>query len=283
MGLPMGSPSQLRRCDACGMTYFSVRYTDEQMEHLYSGYRGPTYVAQRRRWEPWYAAKVNDAYSSESQAVADRLGFMTRTLETAGLPSHLHLAVDFGGDEGQFFPDIDIDRRVVCDLSNRPLPPDIEHVSSLDQLGPDTADLVIVAHVLEHMSDPVGPLDEIHRAMADDGLLYIEVPLDGFATGPGQSSPRYEAYVRWLAHRRVAFIAVDFVSGLSRQFFSRIPTFGVVKQSEHINYFDSASLLGMAGFTVVAERADPGGKAGGLRLGRHGVAAVKTQPRLPAP
>jgi hypothetical protein len=38
------------------------------------------------------------------------------------------------------------------------------------------------------------------------------------------------------------FIFVDFLSGAYRQIFKRIPWFGIVKQSEHINYFNVKSL-----------------------------------------
>lgn len=48
-----------------------------------------------------------------------------------------------------------------------------------DHFGPDlglTADCVVLRHVLEHISDPVGFLDEIARANGGTGLIYIEVP-----------------------------------------------------------------------------------------------------------
>jgi|GEM_PF-412940 len=274
--LPVTSTSRYCQCDVCELVFFDLRYDDDQMSLLYGNYRSSGYLDLRQRWEPWYSEKINDAYSSQNELVDDRRQFMMDVLEMAGAPERLHIAVDFGGDRGQFFPDVPIDRRLVCDVSDRPLAAGVEHISSLGDLGEEKADLVIIAHVLEHLPDPVGPLEEIRDAMAATGTLYVEVPLDGFGVRRSQMSPRYQRYLRRLARHRRSFIALDFATGVSRQLLSTIPWFGVVKQSEHINYFSERSLhslLHRAGFAVVAEHADRSAEVGGLRTGRYGVVA----------
>jgi hypothetical protein len=84
--------------------------------------------------------------------------------------------------------------------------------------------------------------------------------------------------LRLLRRSRWAFIAADFATGVARQFSRRVPLLGVVKQSEHINYFDEPSLrrlLQRAGFTVIIMRSDVDARAGSFRLGRMGVVAKR--------
>jgi hypothetical protein len=57
----------------------------------------------------------------------------------------------------------------------------------------------------------------------------------------------------------------------------KVPRLGIVKQSEHINFFTSSSLralLESCGFEVTAERQDPDARVGAFRLGRLGMAAL---------
>jgi SAM-dependent methyltransferase len=274
--IPVGQPSELRRCLECDLGYFDYRYDESEMSLLYGGYRGPEYSSVRHHWEPWYSAKVNDANAAGNEAVRDRLEFMTGILRRAGVPDELDYAVDFGGDEGQFFPDIPIKHKLVCDVSDRAVAPDVERIAELSVLADKTVDLVIVAHVLEHLSDPRAPLAEIREIIGDEGILYVEVPLDRARLRAFHASDRYRSYLHWVSARRIPFILMDFLTGIWRQFERRLPPFGVIKQSEHINYFDAASvrsLLRASGFRIIAERHDPGAKAGGLRIGRYGVAA----------
>jgi hypothetical protein len=274
--LPTGSESDLRLCESCDLAYFSARYRDQDLALLYGGYRGDTYVRERRRWEPWYSKGVNEANTGESPAVLERRAFMTRVLQDAGLREPLACAVDFGGDQGQFFPDMRIDRRIVCDPSDSPLDAGVERIPDLVAVQDVKPQLVIAAHVLEHLADPVAPLEAMRRCLDPAGLLYVEVPLDRFATHSWHASEGYRRYLGRLSRHRWAFIFVDLVTGLSRQYGRRVPRLGIVKQSEHINYFSPRSLkdlLARTGYRVVAENVDPKASVGGLRIGRYGVAA----------
>jgi hypothetical protein len=275
-GLPLGQKTTLRMCDQCDLTFFDYRFGDRELSCLYQDYRGADYRTIRHHWEPWYSTGVNDGCSAGGTVVDERHLFMMNVLEAARLPPQLACAVDFGGDEGQFFPRVPIGRRIVCDVSNRALPAGIERISTLSELGDVKPDLVIIAHVLEHLPDPIEPLRDIRRVLDEDGMIYVEVPLDRFRVSPFHASTRYERYLHRLVQHRFPFVGLDFVSGVSRHFRSSIPRFGVIKQSEHINYFSPRSIvsaLTASGFTVVSEGEDPNLKAGGLRMGCYGVAA----------
>jgi len=276
IGAPIGQRTGYRQCDRCGLAFFDGRYTDSEIEGLYANYRKPTYVRVRRSWEPWYRDSVNDAFVPGSAAVEDRVRFESEVLASGGLDRPLEYAVDFGGDQGQFFPDIPIKRRLVVDVSDKPLLAGVERIPTL-RAAPEAPDLVVAAHILEHFSDPRALLAEIRDLISPNGFLYVEVPLERPRITSWHRSRRYGSWTRLVSHTRLSFIPCDFASGVARQLGWRIPWFGIVKQSEHINFFTSSSLrslLESSGFEVAAERAEPDARAGPLRLGRLGMAAV---------
>ncbi len=176
VGLPLEQRVGYRECGSCGLAFFDLRYSESQVETLYGGYRDAEYFRTRRSWEPWYREDVNNAFLPGSAPVEDRVRFASRVLALGGVPSSLTCAVDFGGDQGQFFPRLPIRRRMVVELSEKPLLPGVERVSSLQNL-PVRPDLILATHVLEHLSDPRRLVSDIFCALAPAGILYVEVPL----------------------------------------------------------------------------------------------------------
>lgn len=261
------APTEGCVCETCDFAFYSHRFDDSELGAIYGEYRGDRYLRARRRWEPWYNRAINSASATGSAHLESRRAFMLRLLADRG---PFEMAADFGGDEGQFFPDLDIGRRVVIDPSNKPLPPGIERVADIAEMASSPPDLVIVAHVLEHLNDPVGELSRIRAVMPEQGLLYVEVPQDrpvwreGLATRPPVGPSR-----------RYRYIALDFLTGLSRQYRSQaVPAWGVVKQSEHLNYFSERALrraLDLAGFQAGPSVVDPHSTVAGLRMGRLAV------------
>jgi SAM-dependent methyltransferase len=269
--------SNLLDCTSCGTSYFSSRYTDAELDKLYSGYRGTDYVRLRRRWEPWYRASVNDAFEPGSAATRSRVEFMESTL-LVGCPGRVfRCIVDIGGDAGQFFPTGGNGRRILIDPSNKPLPAGVERVVSLDAL-PEPPDLMLLAHVLEHVREPVALLRAAGAALAPDGRLYVEVPWDRPPTSTIHLADSYGRWLPRLAARRLPFVAADFVSGGLRQYrINRVPL-PVVKQSEHLNYFTPDSLvqaLAVAGFEAEHVQEDRMAAPAGLRLGLIAAVARK--------
>jgi hypothetical protein len=245
------------------------------MDRLYGGYRDPAYLRLRRKWEPWYGAKINDAFAPGSPAVDDRVRFSTNLLRDAGLDGEIECAVDVGGDMGQLFPEISARRRLLVDVSDAPVVQGVERVASLDQLD-QKPDLLVVSHVLEHLAEPAQLLRQIRDTIAETGFLYVEVPLDMPSVRPWHMSRSYRRWLELVGGRRSTLVPLDFVTGFARQVGWSVPRFGVIKQSEHINYFGLRSLstlLEHTSFGVVTSRAEPWTKMGQLRLGRLGVVA----------
>src|SRR5690606_20581453 len=55
---------------------------------------------------------------------------------------------------------------IVCDLN-------VDRLKSLDDASQD---FVIASHVLEHLADPIGMLDEIHRVLRPGGVALVLLP-----------------------------------------------------------------------------------------------------------
>lgn len=271
--------SQLMDCPGCGLSFFSLRYEDDDMEQLYSHYRGPEYVEVRRRWEPWYGEAVNSAFEPGSTATRARVKFLESALHVACGDRRWRLMVDVGGDAGQFFPTAGSGRRVLIDPSNKPLPLGVERSAQLADLG-TRPDLVMIAHVLEHLPDPRSVLNEIRSVLADDGRLYVELPTDRPRTSRLHSGASFRRGLDGLAKHRRPFVAADFVSGALRQVGVPVVPVPVIKQSEHLNYFNRRSvtqLLQSTGFIPEHVATDPHAKPNGLRMGLLAVVARRRE------
>jgi SAM-dependent methyltransferase len=272
--------STLRSCPDCDLVFFSHRYSDDELDAIYGDYREDQYFSVRRRWEPWYRQAVNVAFDEGSPAVLERLEFMEQVIAKSGWES-FDVVVDFGGDGGQFFPSSCRGRKILIDMSSKSLEPGIERLKDFADLDANP-DLVLICHVLEHLNDPLAVLVQARRALQSDGFLYVEVPLDLPRTHHWHAKQAYRRYLHWISGKRPLTVLADFASGVSRQLGFRIPRLGLVKESEHINYFTQRSLttlLERAGYTVITASAEPRAQVGGLRLGRLGMLAKPTSVR----
>lgn len=66
-----------------------------------------------------------------------------------------------------------------CDLGNSALP-----------FGDDNYDAVILSHVLEHLTNPIGAIQELLRVLKPGGRLYVECPSDR-SLKPGWWAPAH--------------------------------------------------------------------------------------------
>lgn len=167
------------QCEACGALFLDMRFSDAEMDRLYSGYRGPEYTAQRERFEPGYA--------SRNSLLMERAAYLPQV--EAIIAPHLsgppHV-LDWGGDTGLNTPFRDSAASVsVFDISGLTM---AEGVTAMDRAGLAGADfdLVVCSNVLEHVPRPAGLLDDIGAVMTPRTLLYLEIPLEAHvAENPG--------------------------------------------------------------------------------------------------
>jgi SAM-dependent methyltransferase len=190
--------------------------------------------------------------------------------------------LDFGGDLGQFIPDEIRGKRYLLDPSNGPIESEsgIVRVSSLEQV-PIELDLIMNCHTLEHLSDFKAVIDDIYESIKPGRYFYLEVPLDGFKVKTFHRSRVYNSYLQLVQAQRNILIVANFFTGVFRQLFRGIPFFGVIQQSEHVNYFGQKSLeilLKSSGFEILSVQGpDFKFQQGKIRLGRIGILARKPQ------
>lgn len=169
--LPLGHAQALctsLHCTGCGTLFVDMRFDHAEMARLYDDYRGPGYEAQRERFEPGYAAR-NRALLAGDGHIPQVEAFLRPHLPAQ--PAVL----DWGGDTGRNTP---LRREAalhhVLDISGRPLVDGALAVK--EPQGP--YDLIVLAHVLEHVPEPAALVREISAAMAAGTRLYIEVPFE---------------------------------------------------------------------------------------------------------
>lgn len=264
-------------CPDCGFCWYSRRYTEAEVNVLYSGYREGAYLKARKKYEPWYTSRVNDAYTEGSASIDLRVVFMSKLLSPH--IRNTNLAVDIGGDEGQFFPNFNYHRRYVVDVSNKRLRPGVQRVNQIAELDGSDIDLLIAAHILEHVSDPLEFLQGLGSKLLPGALLYVEVPLDAPSIATSFAIKRNERIVAMAMKSKVFTVFLDFLTGLRRNFGIPLNSFSLLKESEHINYFTEKSLetiVRRAGFEVLDLDTNDDAKTGNFRLGKMGLVARKT-------
>jgi SAM-dependent methyltransferase len=235
------------KCEHCGFRFFSRDLSETELIDIYGEYRQSSYLVRRRRWEPWYTKKINDAIGHDRSVVLHRKeqveSELMNYLDSSDLKSPT-VVVDFGGDAGQFIPDLSsLKERFVLEVSDAATEAGVERLSSWEDIEQVKPDFIMMCHVLEHTKHARELVERAYGALEPGGLLYIEIPLDGPPIPRKIHSRRsYGTYTRLLARSRLSFAPIDFVSLVSRRFTRRILPGAVLKQSEHIQYFELDSL-----------------------------------------
>jgi hypothetical protein len=268
----------LEYCNSCKLKFFSYRYNSKEASDLYQDYRNEIWFHIRHSFEPWYGRGTNNAYIGPDahDKIAVRRKFTEDLLLNSGIDIHnLGDYLDFGGDSGQFFPEGVKGRKILFDLQSPQLD-GIETISSLSELQ-SKVKTVSNCYVLEHVSDINLNLREMGGCLEDEGYILIELPFDDFRTHSFHKTDSYLWYLDFIFAHKFLFIVMDFFSGLYRQFFNKIPLFGVIKQSEHINYFTPQALIKCVennGFKVVYNTTpERKNYVGLIKQGRFGLVA----------
>jgi hypothetical protein len=229
-------------CLSCDLAFYDRRFTDDEIDQLYSGYRGEGYFHARNRVEPFYTRSVNTAIGADQTTISLRrrkVGDFLRVATAARPPLSV---LDYGGDAGQFIPDWSGLRKYVYEISDVTPCPGIERLGDLADLR-EPVDLVMLAHVLEHASDPLAMLRHLRGLATRQGWLYVEVPLDRPQAPPPRLMPLHRRWVSLVSGSPRRAILADVVSTplrvLVRQ---RWTPFTFPKLHEHLNHFSEASL-----------------------------------------
>lgn len=159
------------RCLRCEHLFCDIRFSEEEMEKIYTGYREEAYVRLRDFYEPGYRGR-NDALTvavSYKRHIEEFLTpFVTDPLTV----------LDWGGDTGANTPFEQ--RRVsldIFDISGKEVSGDARGVTQ-EQATSSKYSLIVCSQILEHIPYPSDILLAVRRAMGADSILYIEVPFE---------------------------------------------------------------------------------------------------------
>ena len=170
--LPVGHALALcstLHCPGCGLVFLDMRFDDAEMARLYHAYRGPVYEAERESFEPGYAVRNRALVAGDAHVPA------VEAFLRPWVPAQPAL-LDWGGDTGLNTPLRAVARlHHVLDISGQA---PIEGVVAVQRPSTDPYDLIVLAHVLEHIPEPASLLAEVAAAMAPATRLYVEVPFE---------------------------------------------------------------------------------------------------------
>ena len=161
-------------CRACNFIQVKHAFRDEDLGKLYADYRTPSYNQERIRYEPTYAIIASQVGRAEKE-IACRVDGLTAWLQGKIKPAGDFSMLDFGGSDGRFLPRLD-GEKYVFEISNTQPMPGIVRIANEADLA--TYSYVQIAHVLEHVSEPLQLLKHVAGFMNPSGYLYIEVPQD---------------------------------------------------------------------------------------------------------
>jgi hypothetical protein len=207
---------------------------DAEMTRLYSGYRGALYTNLRSKWERWYSYDYNTSHE-KPLIVNQRSKVIFEFLSSHNLKG-INSILDIGGDQGQFIPELNVGlKKYVMEKSNRKLRPGVQRIDDLSEIN--SIDIIIYAHILEHVADPILELSKLLKASK---YVYVEVPI-GI---PSQSRLRKSHLFQWLI--AALSLSPKIWSYLSSPAAGRLANHKILRQSEHLNFFSEKSLQTLA-------------------------------------
>lgn len=195
-------------CASCDFLFLDMRFSDEEMARLYRGYRDEEYARLRDHYEPGYLAK--NAALLQGAAYIDKVEQFLRPMVSPPIS-----VLDWGGDTGRNTP-FRTERRLlhIHDISA------VEPVAGARRVGLEEAsftpyDLVVCAHVLEHVAYPLELLDGLRSVMDPKTVLYLELPFEPLMRA--ERRPEAAAPVKRHWHEHINFFSERALRRLMRQ------------------------------------------------------------------
>jgi SAM-dependent methyltransferase len=165
---------EMQICLDCSFVQTKYTFPDDAIGRLYADYRSATYNQERIHYEPTYAAFAKDVGACD-QEVQVRVGGLTAWLaDKIDSESGSDFTIlDFGGSDGRFLPKLH-GRKYVFEISDIAPLEGIARIANEADLA--TYSYVQLAHVLEHVPEPLALVKHVSSFVKPSGYLYIEVP-----------------------------------------------------------------------------------------------------------
>ena len=159
-------------CDECLFVQAKHPFSEEAISRLYLDYRADSYNAERIKYEPTYKA-IAHRVGTDDVEIQVRVKAVTEWLSDKIQISKDFTMLDYGGADGRFLPQLAAEK-FVYEVSNIAPLEGITRIQHEIELG--TYSYVHLAHVLEHVVDPLKLVERVVPHIRPGGYLYIEVP-----------------------------------------------------------------------------------------------------------
>ena len=169
----------LSYCPRCGMTYSTYRPKDDEASQYYWNYRDSEYQKRRQYYEPAYTAEFNAALADPPDGGMLRRKAISDFLDDSVDFDHVETILDYGGDRGQFIPDVFPNAtKYVYDISGVETEKGVTGIRSAEELMNCGVswDLILCNQCMEHLSDIKEYFERLVACMSANTYLYIEVP-----------------------------------------------------------------------------------------------------------
>jgi hypothetical protein len=163
---------EIQICNSCLFVQTKLPFHEDAINRLYADYREESYNRERIAYEPTYARIAADVGHSQVE-LNTRLTGATRFLKAHIPVAEGFTILDFGGSDGKFMPQLD-GQKYVFEISSVEPVAGVTRIHSEAELG--TYSLVQLAHVVEHVVEPLGLVKHVATKVANGGYLYIETP-----------------------------------------------------------------------------------------------------------
>ena len=159
-------------CLDCNLLFLDMRFDDEELSQLYYKYRDKNYSKLRNKYEPGYNL-INEIQNRPIKYTKNIENFLSPLLK---FPIKV---LDYGGDDGHNTPFRNSQNTThVFDISNKPAIKNVKIVNEKNMLK--KYDLIILSHVIEHVSYPKVIINKIKNILNKNSIFYIELPLETF-------------------------------------------------------------------------------------------------------
>lgn len=163
---------EMQICSACSFVQVKHPFSEDAIARLYLDYRTDFYNHERIKYEPSYR-EISNRVGTDNTEVQVRVIAATKWLADKIQLSDDFTMLDYGGADGRFLPQLAA-KKFVYELSN------IEPIQGITRIRCE-ADLgsysyIHLAHVLEHVVDPLKLVERVAKYLKPGGYLYLEVP-----------------------------------------------------------------------------------------------------------
>jgi SAM-dependent methyltransferase len=163
---------EMQVCSTCSFIQTKTPFHEEDVMRLYRDYRSPSYNQERIQYEPSYAS-IAAAVGQDELEVRNRRAALTAFLHETVSGMKAPTLLDYGGSDGRFIPEFP-GAKFVYEVS------DIQPVPGVIRIESEAAlkrySIVLLAHVIEHVPNPLKLVRTIASYVEPGGYLYIETP-----------------------------------------------------------------------------------------------------------